>query len=328
MGTLMIMSTRLSQCIQHQCDRRLTGLTNGCHQGQLFRYLLAAYLLFATGCVGAHEYWLDPVGSLWRVGDTLQADIRNGQDLVGTAFPFSPETLARAGLISDEKRVALRGRLGDYPAFQLPIQEGGLHLLLLETTRRQVTYETMDEFEVFLSEHALTDFADRHRQRALPETDILEHYYRYCKALINVASSREIDTESRTRSSLDALEQAVDSPSTTYAQLAPALQPQDQRLELMVAENPLGSTTMSVRVLFEGTPLADRQIELFHRGESATVTKTIKQSDDDGFAHFDVAAAGDYLINSVWIEVPPDSSAHWKTSWASFFFQQIDDQGD
>ena len=295
---------------------------------QFLSTALLPMLLISTGTLRAHEYWLDPVGSLWRVGDQLQADIRNGEDFVGTAFPFDPESLARAGLISDSKRRALRGRLGDYPAFQLPIQDGGLHLLLLETTRRQVTYKNKEAFEAFLSEHSLDEVSDRHRQRALPENDIIEHYYRYCKALITVTSSNGTSTKSPARLASNDAPQAVDLPSTTHTQLIPALQPQDQRLELVVAENPLGSKTISVRVLFEGDPLADRQVELFHRDESTEVKKTIEQSDDEGYAQFNIAAAGDYLLNSVWIEESPDSSAHWSTYWASLFFQQTDYQDD
>ena len=77
-------------------------------------------LVSHTGAALAHEYWLDPVGTEWQTGETLQADIRNGQDFTGTPYPFDPPGLARAGLISENQRRPLTGRLGDYPAIQIP----------------------------------------------------------------------------------------------------------------------------------------------------------------------------------------------------------------
>jgi len=321
-----------SKRMSDPCGRIQTGLADQRRpSAMLLQFLstaLSLMLLLNTGLLRAHEYWLDPVGSQWQIGDLLQADIRNGDDFVGTAFPFDPESLARAGLISDSKRQGLRGRLGDYPAFQLPVQEEGIHLLLLETTQRQITYDDLEAFEKFLGEHSLDEFSERHQQRDLPETDISETYYRYCKALLTVSSSSGTNLNSRTSAASNDVSDAVDSQNVTHNRPTPALQLQDQRLELVVAENPLGSETVSVQVLFEGVPLADRQIELFHRNESSKVEKTIKQSDDEGYAQFSIAAAGDYLLNSVWIEESPDSSAHWTTYWASLFFQQTNKQDD
>ena len=261
--------------------------------------------------VQAHEYWLEPAGTQWQAGETLQADIKNGQDFAGTSYPFDPDGLSRAGLISPAKRIALYGRLGDYPAFQMPLQESGLHLLLLETTKRELVYKDRETFDEFVEYHALNDAIYKSDQFSIPDADVTENYYRYCKALVNVsAATAESDSETSVGNDNDTL------PGNA------ALEGQDQRLELVIAENPLGAQSMRVQVLFEGEPLAQRQIELFYKDESKTVTRFTQSSDDSGYAEFDVAASGDYLLNAVWVQAPEDESADLVSLWASLFFHQ------
>ncbi len=274
-----------------------------------------ALLLLAThaGATLAHEYWLDPVDTQWKAGNTLQADIRNGQDFTGTAHPFDPQGLARAGLISDHERRPLTGRLGDYPAIQIPLKDAGLNLLLLETTQRELKYKAYSDFETFLDYHGLQAIKQRHKDRGLPSEEIVEHYYRYCKALVNVTPADASLAISETNTE----ESAHGEPSSSTA----ALQPQNQRIELVALENPFDVDTLSLQLLFEEAPLGNRQVELFHRNRSDVVARLTAVTDEKGVVRFDVSASGDYLINSVLILEPDAPPAHWVTLWASLFFQ-------
>lgn len=254
----------------------------------------------------AHEYWIDPVGDQWETGDVLSADIRNGDHFIGTDFPFDTSTLSRAGLIAPSERRALTGTLGNYPAISLIVSEPGLHLLLLETTRRQHTYDNFDAFTAFLDYHGLSEFQKRHKERNLPDQAIQENYYRFCKAFVVVDNPRQFNH----------------TPLRYAVQTLPALQPQNQRLELLALGNPIGTNSLSVQVRFEGKPLPDRQIELFHRNEQDSVMRTTAVSNDEGWVEFDISSKGDYLINSVWILDSLNEHAHWTTLWASLFFQQ------
>lgn len=281
-----------------------------------FRALALLLLATHTGTTLAHEYWLDPVGTQWQTGDTLQADIRNGQDFTGTPYPFDPQGLARAGLISDHQRRSLTGRLGDYPAIQIPVNDVGLNLLLLETTQRELKYKTYSDFETFLDYHALQPIKQRHKDRGLPTEQIIEHYYRYCKAMINVhaANSSSANINSKT--------QHAEHYATTTS--SAALQPQDQRFELVPLENPFEVNTLNLQLLFEEAPLSNRQVELFHRNRRGIVVRSTSISDETGHVQFDVSISGDYLVNSVLLLEPDTPSAHWVTLWASLFFQQTE----
>lgn len=280
------------------------------------RALTLLLLVTHAGTVGAHEYWLDPVGTQWQPGDTLQADIRNGQEFSGTRYPFDPQGLARAGLISDRQRRSLTGRLGDYPAIQIPVTDAGLNLLLLETTQRELKYKAYGDFETFLDYHALQPVKQRHMDRGLPTEQIIEHYFRYCKALLNVqpADTSPAISESNT------LESARRAPANAAA----ALQPQDQRFELVPLQNPFEVNSLSLQLLFEQAPLGNRQVELFHRDSRDVVVRSTAVSDEKGLVQFDVSSTGDYLVNSVLVLEPDAPPAHWTTLWASLFFQQTE----
>ena len=270
---------------------------------------LSALVLFTSAMQAvAHEYWLDPVGARWVVGEELQADIRNGQEFLGTTLPFDPAAFARAGLISDSHRQGLDGRLGDYPAIRLSLQDAGLNLLLLETTPRELRYDDFEDFETFLDYHGLHDIAERHQARGLPRQDIVEHYYRYCKSLIEVEPSTISST---------------DTPSAqASSRKASALAAQNQRLELIADSNPMQADTLRLQLRFEGKALAGRQVELFFRGSADTVMRTLAVTDDTGHVEFATESAGDYLVNSVKVVEPTDTTAHWETHWASLTFQK------
>lgn len=270
---------------------------------------LSAIVLFSSAMQSAaHEYWLDPVGTRWVAGGELQADIRNGQEFLGTTLPFDPAAFARAGLVSDSHRQGLDGRLGDYPAIRLSLQDEGLNLLLLETTQRELRYDDFEAFETFLDYHGLPDIAERHQARGLPRQNIVEHYYRYCKSLIEVEPTAIINTDAPVAQDL--------------SRTAPALSPQNQRLELIADSNPMQADTLRLQLQFEGKALAGRQVELFFRDSADAVTRTVAVTDDNGSVELAIESAGDYLVNSVQVVEPEDTAAHWETHWASLTFQK------
>lgn len=268
--------------------------------------LLPALLLFVMTQPLAHEYWLDPVGVDWKVGGELLADIRNGEAMIGTALPFQPDKFSRAGMISDSERLSLSGRLGDYPALRLPLKETGLHLLLLETTRRELRHEDYRAFQTFLESHALQDIGERHRASGMPQQNIIEHYYRYCKTFVFVDASADVSNTS---------------PSSAPHK-SPALEAQGQRLELLTSNNPITSDSLRLQLLLEGAALVSRQVELYHLDDQQQITRHTATTDASGIVEFGASLAGDYLVNSVAVLEPEDASAHWTTLWASLFFQK------
>lgn len=268
-----------------------------------------ATILLSVTYANAHEYWLAPVEKQWQVGQVFKADIRNGEDFIGTAYPFDNAALRFGGLISDTARRPLRGRLGDYPAISYKLEEPGLHLSILETTAREITYEKSDKFQNFLHYHDLNSIANALPDMPSGQNKIRERYFRFVKALFVVAPANSTSPET-------SLINAMQKDST-----AAALEAQGQRLELVAGSVSDDTNDINVTLLLDGKALANRQVEIFHQADSKSeATRKLALSDAKGTVTFNIAAKGDYLINSVWISRPQINDVDWETLWASMTF--------
>jgi len=291
---------------------------------RVHRRLAAALVLLAsssvTGRALAHEYWLDPFDATLATGELLAATVRNGQEFVGTTFPYDPNRMARLDLVAPDGTRPVPARLGDFPAVQVTVEQPGLHLVVLDTYPRPLVYEELDSFAEFLAYHGQEGILEAHAARGLPETDIAERYYRHVKLLVSVSEqavpvAEPAGTE-RESADVDAAADGVDAP-------------QGQALELVPENDPYREDTLQLQLLTDGEPFANAQIELFERTPRGEVTRTLVRSDAEGRARFDVARPGEYLVNAVRVTEaagPPldDESErpHWQSRWASLTFEK------
>lgn len=259
--------------------------------------LLAGSLPFLTQESIAHEFWLEPHQYQIKPGDELLADVRNGQDFVGTRFPYLPDNYRRFFIVGPSRRSPVDSRLGDYPALHQVVGEAGLHMAVLESADSSLGYDNLEAFRTFLDYHGLQHVETVHRQRALPEQDIQEIYSRFAKTLVQ---SGPTDESAATEMDAGLL------------------------FEIVPLQNPyLGLGSLSVTVQFQGRRLSNAQVEVFHRSESG-VTRETSDTGTDGVAILNIERPGDYLINSVQLIRPrnQNQSAHWESLWASMTFQR------
>ena len=97
--------------------------------------------------------------------------------------------------------------------------------------------------------------------------------------------------------------------------------------EFVAQENPYEDTTpetLRVLLLWEGKPLANRQVNVFRKGldERAAIVRT----DEAGIAEIPTAETGAYLINAVQIldGVTDPGNSPWESWWASLTFERRD----
>jgi len=271
------------------------------------RALVLVFLVLSTQLAMAHEYWLAPVQSLWQTGEIFQADIRNGENFTGPAYPFDTDTIRVGGLVSNTARRALAGRLGDYPAIRFELQEPGMQMILLETTARELEYDTRADFHRFLDYHSLDTVVAGDQSADSDDSAIKELYYRFVKTLFYVDES---DRSEQPYSLLSILEKDPD---------APALQAQGQHFELVIN----GSSTgiLNILLMFDEHPLPGRQIEIFFKSATnKTITRSTTWTNEMGHASVVATAPGNYLVNSVWITPEEKTDIDWKTYWASLTF--------
>ena len=101
--------------------------------------------------------------------------------------------------------------------------------------------------------------------------------------------------------------------------------------EIMAEANPYTddlSGGFPVRVLYQGAPRADVQVELFERNAAGDVTIRLYRTDDQGRVSVDVTPGHFYLVDSVVmreLEVTEDKDPAWESLWASLTFETPDE---
>ena len=260
---------------------------------------LVVMMCFATAT--AHEYWLDPIDASIGMGENVIVDIRNGEDYAGAAFPYDAAKYQSLSITNSKETKNYQGRLGDYPAIHNNSDTAGLHRVALETSENIIVYPSWNKFTNFLDYHGLNNIVDLHTDQQLPHTDIKERYYRSAKTLYQVVDGN-----------------ASIKPRQSSEQKA--LAPTGSKFEIITLTNPYSEIKeLSVQILYEGTPLASRQVEMFWKGSK--LVRLTSLSDDKGIATFQLLGNGDYMFNSVHVVRPDNEGVHWESYWASITFE-------
>ncbi len=262
------------------------------------RLLAAAFALVLTApSVAAHEFWLEPLEPRVAERGALQADIRVGQNMVGTSFSYIPEWFKSFEIIENNVRRPVDSFIGDRPAVNEQATADGLAQIVYRSEPDFLTYKVLDKFVSFAAKEGLDGALEAHRARGLPDSGFKESYVRHAKALIAVGAGAGED-------GLTGLPH-----------------------ELVAEENPYlvpGGAPIPIRLYFEGTPRAGALIKVFHRAPDGAVTITRLRTDASGRIET-ARASGVYLIGAVLLQMPPDDLAisHgvvWHTVWASLTF--------
>ncbi|MDF1607786.1 DUF4198 domain-containing protein [Hoeflea sp. YIM 152468] len=253
-------------------------------------------LVMAASPVQAHEFWLEPQAFSVAADFPIKADIRVGQDFKGDAFPFIP---ARFSAFKHHDRLGeseVTGTTGDLPALQLVPRTEGLNIVTYVSVAERIRFRDWEKFAAYLDYEGLNRIAAHHDVRGLPRDDIRELYTRCAKTLVSVGGET------------GDLDRAT-----------------GMRLELVADERPQAlapGAQMGFTLLWDGQPLADTQVALFHRGKTGDdATRTLARTDASGLARFTLAAEGTYLAASVHMtEAPAGRNADWQSYWASLTF--------
>lgn len=261
---------------------------------------LSLFLALSMPAAG-HEFWIAPQQWQPQAGDTLRADLRVGQDMSGEIYPWLRRNVRSATVWSPTGQSEVGGREGDLPALTVVLPEDGLHRLAYLGIPSYVIFDDLEKFGSYLDYEGLDGVLDRHVARNLPDEDFGEEYTRHARALVQVGTPDPAQ--------LDA--------------------PTGMPFELVAGANPYvaGLAELPVTLTYQGDPLPDTQVAVFHRPARGTapqdVTRRLFRTDAEGRVTVPLVGAGDYLLSAVRIEevAPSETSVvMWKSDWASLTF--------
>src|SRR6266566_7887989 len=139
---------------------------------------LALGQLLPVAPVWAHDFWLEPTKFRTNVGDDVGLKLLVGQDFGGNAVLYNPEYFERYLHLSRGGEQPVAGTLGDDPAGHVHVGGPGLHSVGFYSKKFEVTFDNIQEFELYLKKEGLERNLEPARKRAGAHGSILEQYTR------------------------------------------------------------------------------------------------------------------------------------------------------
>jgi uncharacterized GH25 family protein len=246
----------------------------------------------------AHEFWIEPVSYQVAAGDTVVANLRNGERFDGYGHPYVESTTNRFDLFLNGFATPVKSRVGDNPALKSTVNEPGLAIIVHEKKAATLRYVKWEKFQKFADHKGFDNIRQRHQARGLPETGFKEAYSRFSKSLVAIGGGEGSD------------------------------QPVDLEVELVALNNPYTddmANGMKVIALYRGERVPHIQIELFEKKRNGDVSITLHKTDSDGEVLLPVKAQSSYLVDMVILrepsaEVAMQLSVAWESLWASLTF--------
>ncbi|WP_292284743.1 DUF4198 domain-containing protein [Marivita sp.] len=261
---------------------------------------LSRFAVFAVAALPttatAHEFWIEPGAYQVETGATMVAHLRVGENFGGIEQSYLPRNFERFDRRCGDMQSEVPGRAGDRPAMSMEAPGDGLCVIIHQTRDYSLTYREWQKFVNFVEHKDFEAVLDEHLSRGLPRDGFRERYSRFAKSLIAVGDGAGADIEAGMRTEI-------------VAEANPYTDPLDDGFP--------------VRVLFNGEPRADAQVELFAKSADGAVEITLHRTDMDGRVNLPVRPGMSYLADAVLLlplSPQTDTAPVWESLWASLTF--------
>ena len=254
--------------------------------------MVSAMVTFNIAPVFAHEFWLAPKNYIVEANTQIIAELRVGQMLRGTEFPYLTSSIQAFTITTRNNTGNVKGFEGDIPALSYTATEPGLHIIAYHSTASMLTHKTWEKFLKYLSYEGLDEIANAHQAQNLPESNFTEAFIRCAKTLVQVGPISPQDKD----------------------------KPLGLPFELVAENNPFkqGLKTLKVTLLRLGKPVAGRQVALFRN--DGTITRNLFKTDMQGQVKIPIMGAGTFLLSATDLQPVQDSAVVWESHWASLSF--------
>lgn len=257
---------------------------------------IAKYLLTAlvASSATAHDVWFEPTTFFPAVDERVGLGLRVGMKHAGEPMPRMSDRIVRFVAVDpDGQALDVPGLEGRDPAGLIAPSKPGRWVVGYRSNDSLLELDAA-KFEHYLEEEGLRWVVAERLRRGESAKPSREKYSRAVKAILAVAGS---DRGQVTR-------------------------PLGFTLELVPEQDPYSSAPgakLSLRLLYEGKPLAGTQFEAFPKSDPAAMQKG--RTGKDGRFTVTLGTSGPWLIKAVhMIAAKDDPEADWKSLWASLVF--------
>ncbi|WP_375186141.1 DUF4198 domain-containing protein [Pseudooceanicola sp.] len=259
----------------------------------LLRITIPLLVALATQS-NAHEFWLEPKNFQGSPGETVEIDLRNGQDFRGQEMSWYDPRIARAQVVRDGKSEDYQGRPGDLPGMTVELGNG-LTEVAYASRMSRLTYDSWEKVMSFTTEKDIADFAARHAARGFPQEGVTEGYWRFSKTLLSGgADGTGSDTGMET--------------------------------EFIALSDPYapGADSIRLQLIYQGARRPDAQVEMWEK-RAGDVSKTLHRTDDAGHVTLPLRPGSVYMVDAVILREPASDRAReagvmWESLWANLTY--------
>ncbi|HEX4709348.1 DUF4198 domain-containing protein [Phenylobacterium sp.] len=272
--------------------------------GRRLSWPMRAALAIALACAEpavAHDFWLQPEPFWTAPGATTPLTLQVGHGPYRQRSPIPLARITRFTATGPDGAVTdLRARLhpgGPAQDGDLRFPSAGVHILVLQTDDRAESHLPALRYNDYLKVEGLTPALALRARTHRTDADGSENYSRQAKALVQVGPA-----------------------GGSQAQV---LKPVGLPLEIVPERSPYAeprSTTLPVRVVFEGRPLAGALVKLTDLAHDEAPAET-HLTDGTGHATFAMPARGRWLLNVIWTRPQPKTrETDFETVFSSLSF--------
>lgn len=248
-------------------------------------------LLLIVAPAHSHEFWLETSNYQPKIGEELPITLHLGEFFNGVSLPYLQDEFVLFQTHTGNTTTSLKGLNGDLPAARFAIFRPGLTLVTYRSAPSDIKFKEWEVFESYLQSQGLEHIIQNHVRSGKPIKDITELYERNAKLLIGVGAAG-----------------------------------QDRKtglpLEIVAERNPNNldrGSALSVRLFYNGKPLAGSQITVFAKAKPTHPLKV--RTDATGRAKIQLPHSGAWLLSSVHMVAPSaEQNIHWYSYWASLVF--------
>lgn len=260
----------------------------------LFLFLTVLQLTFA------HEFWLMPERFRLKIGGIINVKLLVGEHFKGKDWEKKNErTQEVLHFFGTEKQdltaEALKSEAND---LMVTFAQPGTHLIAMRSKNSFIELEAK-EFNEYLKEDGIENILQLREQKGELGKKSREFYQRNVKTLVQVSGKTD----------------------ETYGKET------GMPLEIIPLQNPYRLKTgekLSVKVLFEGKPLANHAVRTWYKNNNAEtpVTESVIRTNAKGVATFALNAEGCWMVSLVRMVPYNDASkADYQSYWASLTFE-------
>tara|TARA_B100001059_G_scaffold73112_1_gene70439 strand:+ start:1093 stop:1974 length:882 start_codon:yes stop_codon:yes gene_type:complete len=260
--------------------------------------LVFSFFLFVSKVtLNAHEFWIEPSEYINK-NNKIEGHLKVGQNFEGMNLMYNTSDFTKFNILSGSKnkKINVKGVLGDIPALNLKAPLNNLLIIYHETNDKYVNYKKLSKFESFVIEKGQRELIDQHFELNYPKENFLESYRRYAKSLIiiNGTSGRDKKT--------------------------------GLLFEFILKNNPyeLKDDFISARLFYKKKPLKNQKVTIFSKKNQDKLQIFSLVTDKTGSFEFRVEKGRDYLLDSVMIIPkkgdPKKDEPIWHSDWASLTF--------